>query len=46
MEMVEIGKRMEIVNLYGQKLNNSGFRIAQITKGILGGLMKEDWYRV
>ena len=41
-EIVEIGRRVEIVDLYGQKLTNSGFGIAQIRKAIVGGLVRYE----
>ena len=41
-EMVEIERRVEIVDLYGQKLTNSGFGIPQIRKAIVGGLVRYE----
>ena len=41
-EMVELEKRLEVVDSYGQKLTNSGFVSGQIRKAMIGGLVRYE----
>ena len=41
-EMVNMEKRLDIVDRYGQKLTNSGFGLGQARKAIVGGLVRYE----
>ena len=41
-ELVTMSKRVEIVDLYGQKLTNSGYRLDQMRRAMVGGLVRYE----
>ena len=41
-ELVTMSKRVEIVDLYGQKLTNSGYRLDQLRRAMVGGLVRYE----